>query len=377
MKKKILAVLMATMMSVSIAACGSSGGSADTETTPEVAEETEEEPLDLTGTWTSSEDEGSYQEATISENTIEINWISDAGATKSIYWIGTYSPPTENLDEYSWTSERDVEKTASALLASSDDTKNFTYKDGKITYEVSVMGTTTTYELSQTSDSVPDNASTEKNETSNESVQQGEPSFEVTYQNVSFHTDAIGTIWSQAMVAVKNTSNDDLYLNPGSYELTSSDGTIIHTTSNIFTPYPDIISPNETGYYYEEVMMDAGTPTEGINITPHIDASISQLEKIRLEVSNTAIYDKEMGGIDLHGKIKNTTDSVQEYIYVAAILFDGNNQPIGQLWTVLTSSLQPGEEIGFELEPMALPENITTATVANYEVYAYPQQFQF
>lgn len=377
MKKKILAVLMATMMSVSIAACGSSGGSADTETTPEVAEETEEEPLDLTGTWTSSEDEGSYQEATISENTIEINWISDAGATKSIYWIGTYSPPTENLDEYSWTSERDVEKTASALLASSDDTKNFTYKDGKITYEVSVMGTTTTYELSQTSDSVPDNASTEKNETSNESVQQSEPSFEVTYQNVSFHTDAIGTIWSQAMVAVKNTSNDDLYLNPGSYELTSSDGTIIHTTSNIFTPYPDIISPNETGYYYEEVMMDAGTPTEGINITPHIDASISQLEKIRLEVSNTAIYDKEMGGIDLHGKIKNTTDSVQEYIYVAAILFDGNNQPIGQLWTVLTSSLQPGEEIGFELEPMALPENITTATVANYEVYAYPQQFQF
>ncbi len=44
MKKKILAVFMATMMSVSVAACGSSGGSADAEATPEVTEEAEAKP---------------------------------------------------------------------------------------------------------------------------------------------------------------------------------------------------------------------------------------------------------------------------------------------------------------------------------------------
>ena len=373
MRKRILAVFVATIMSASIAACGSPGGSENP--TPKSTEKTEEEPLDLTGTWASPENEGSYQEAIISDDTIEVNWISDAGATKSIYWIGTYSPPTENSNEYSWTSERNKEKTTSALLASSDDTKNFTYKDGKITYEVSVMGTTTTYELSQTSDSIPDSASITKNTTSDESSQHDNPSFETTYQNVSFHTDSIGTIWSQAIVAVKNTGDADLYLKPSSYELTSPEGSIIHTTSNLFTPYPNIISPNETGYYYEEITMDAGTPTENIRITPHIDASTSQFEKIRLEVSNTEVYDKEMGGIDLHGKIKNTTDSIQENIYVVAILFDESNQPIGQLWTILTNSLQPGEEIGFELEPFSLPESITTATIANYEVYAYPQQF--
>lgn len=44
MKKKIIAIFMATMMSVSIAACGSSGGSADAESTPEVTEEAEATP---------------------------------------------------------------------------------------------------------------------------------------------------------------------------------------------------------------------------------------------------------------------------------------------------------------------------------------------
>ena len=41
------------------------------------------------------------------------------------------------------------EKTGMALLASSDDTKEFTYKDGVISYEASAMGTTKKVELTQ------------------------------------------------------------------------------------------------------------------------------------------------------------------------------------------------------------------------------------
>ena len=108
-----------------------------------------EEPTDLTGTWQSEENDGSYQEAVISDDRIEINWVSDGGDTKSIYWIGTYEAPTEAADEYSWTSERNKEETDTALLASTDDTKEFTYKDGVISYEASALGTTTTVELSK------------------------------------------------------------------------------------------------------------------------------------------------------------------------------------------------------------------------------------
>lgn len=383
MKKKIITLFLTVTLCAFATGCGSNTNESKSDDT--TAKEEVKEPTDLTGTWTSEENDGSYQEAIITENTIEINWVSDGGKTKSIYWIGTYEAPTDSTDKYSWTSERDKEKTDSALLASQDDTKSFAYEDKKISYEVSLMGTTSTMELSQVSKDIPENYNAEKepktestgNETTDTQSQQTEASYEVTYQNISFHQDSIGTIWSQAIVEVANTGNDDLYLDRSSYELVSEDGTIIHTTSNVFTPYPQIIGPGEKGYYYEENMMDAGTPTDGISITPHISAKTSQSENIRLEVSATEIYDKEMGGIDLHGKIKNTTGVEQSNINVVAVLFDGNGQPIGQLWTILMNPIHPDEEMGFELEPMSLPDDITKASIADYKVYAYPEQYQF
>ena len=88
MKKKIVAMLLAGIMALSITACGGDAEpSKDTETkTEETTDQKEEkkEPLDLTGTWKSEEVEGSYQEATISDDVIEINWVSDGGNTKSL-----------------------------------------------------------------------------------------------------------------------------------------------------------------------------------------------------------------------------------------------------------------------------------------------------
>lgn len=150
MKKKIVTLLIAGILALSVTACG--GGSEDSKDNSSSSQSTEaapEEPTDLTGTWKSEENEGSWMEATITDDTIEINWVSDEGNTRSIYWVGTYEAPTEAVKEYNWTSERDKEKTDTALLASTDDTKDFTYKDDVISYEVSAMGTTTTMELTK------------------------------------------------------------------------------------------------------------------------------------------------------------------------------------------------------------------------------------
>lgn len=150
MKKKIVTLLIAGILALSVAACG--GGYEDIKDNSSSSQSTEaapEEPTDLTGTWKSEENEGSWMEATIADDTIEINWVSDDGNTRSIYWVGTYEAPTEAVKEYNWTSERDKEKTDTALLASTDDTKDFTYKDDVISYEVSAMGTTTTMELTK------------------------------------------------------------------------------------------------------------------------------------------------------------------------------------------------------------------------------------
>ena len=107
------------------------------------------EPVDLTGEWiqSNSSSKDSWQEATISENEIEINWITDNGDTKSLYWDGTQTAPTETGDSYSWISENDTSKTTSALLASTDKKKQFKYENCTISYEVSALGTTTTVKL--------------------------------------------------------------------------------------------------------------------------------------------------------------------------------------------------------------------------------------
>lgn len=139
MKKKLVAIMMISAIALAFSACSGQNAS----------EKEPAEPTDLSGTWRSEENDGSYQEAVISEDRIEINWVYDGGDTKSIYWIGTYEAPTEAVDEYSWTSERNKEETDTALLASMDDTKDFTYKDGVISYEASALGTTTTVELSK------------------------------------------------------------------------------------------------------------------------------------------------------------------------------------------------------------------------------------
>lgn len=138
--KKIMTLMLAVILCVGLVACG--GGGNDDQ-----AAETPKAPLDLTGTWAPADKGDSYQEAVIKDGTIEINWVSDGGDTKSLYWAGTYVAPTDPTDEYSWTSENDKEKTGGALMASGDGTKEFKYKDGVLSYEASAMGTTKTVKL--------------------------------------------------------------------------------------------------------------------------------------------------------------------------------------------------------------------------------------
>lgn len=150
MKKKLLLCILASTLI--IGGCGATNDSKQDINEKDVkVEQTEsaKEPLDLTGTWKSENNEGSWMEAQIKDSVITINWVSDNGDTKSIYWIGTYIAPEEYSEEYSWTSERDKEQTDGALLASPDDTKEFSYTDEELTYEASALGTTTTMHLTK------------------------------------------------------------------------------------------------------------------------------------------------------------------------------------------------------------------------------------
>ncbi len=162
MKRKIMMVILSLTLVMSLAACGSSE-----ESSSGAAEE--EETLDLTGVWQSEVTDGAYMEATISGETITVNWMDEEDETSALYWIGTYIPPTESTDEYDWESQGDVDQMSTALLASSDETKEFSYSNGDLSFPVSALGTTTTMHMTLTSETVPETtADTQEEESEDE-----------------------------------------------------------------------------------------------------------------------------------------------------------------------------------------------------------------
>lgn len=123
--RRIATIAATVTLLTGAAACGSSTASA--------------KPADLTGTWSETSGSKVKQTAVIKGNTITIDWKQDGDS--ALYWKGTYTKPSKPGD-FTWTSKADTKTMKTALLASRDKTKKFSYKDGRIQYKVSALGST-------------------------------------------------------------------------------------------------------------------------------------------------------------------------------------------------------------------------------------------
>lgn len=147
-RRSAIAVLSIALIAVALGGCAASTPSTGKESPAKTAPAPK--PADLTGAWEQSNKNSNdtYQKATITADSIEVDWVTDGGGTTSLYWAGSYTPPTK-AGAFSWDSTNDTSKTGSSMLASSDPTKTFTYDGSKISYKVSALGVTTTVELSR------------------------------------------------------------------------------------------------------------------------------------------------------------------------------------------------------------------------------------
>ncbi len=140
MKGKIMKVLPAIAIMLSLTACG--GG----EDKPSETQSAGNPPAvtDLSGEWkTETDEDGGCMGAYIEGEYIEVYWVMPSEDTVALYWSGSFTAPSGGDDgPYSWTSQADSERNASALLASPDETKEFTYADQEISCSVSIMETT-------------------------------------------------------------------------------------------------------------------------------------------------------------------------------------------------------------------------------------------
>ena len=79
--KKLLSLALIGALSLSLTACGNNSSKDNSSSKETTKKEEKKEPLNLTGTWKSDENEGTWMEATISDNVISIDWVTDEGKT--------------------------------------------------------------------------------------------------------------------------------------------------------------------------------------------------------------------------------------------------------------------------------------------------------
>ena len=137
MAKKIIAILLSVLSALGLFGCGSKAPSP---------------PPDLVGGWIQPTENDWFHIATITDDTIEVWWYLPSENKKDLYWSGTFTAPTDGREPYVWTSEnkfsqQEMDASFYYNRTSREETKEFTYKDGKLSYNVTSGHLRLTYTL--------------------------------------------------------------------------------------------------------------------------------------------------------------------------------------------------------------------------------------
>lgn len=157
--KKVAAAAACLALSLALVGCG--GGDAPAQDQPagndapaqEQPKEPEPKPnLNLDGVWTFDGADGTKNAMSmiIEGDAMKVTFNLDGGPM--VYWAGTYTAPTSPDDAHKWTSTNDKSITGSSFMGSSSDTKDFEYKGGVISFEVTIQGDTAKVEMTKAAD---------------------------------------------------------------------------------------------------------------------------------------------------------------------------------------------------------------------------------
>lgn len=106
-------------------------------------------PADLNGHWhqTKSGIPRAVMSADINNGKIEI--AVKMGDTGGLYWVGTFDAGRNPSNTFMTDSIGDRDVMDTEMFASQDSSKMFTYKDGDLSYDYSILGIPTTVHLSK------------------------------------------------------------------------------------------------------------------------------------------------------------------------------------------------------------------------------------
>ena len=135
-------IITALVAAAVLSACG--GGSTPAPQAAAASTTQTEKAQSLDGTWTNS-DPDLHVSAIIADGHIQMSFVD--GNESSLYWKGTF--PSQAKDGDTITSQGDVEAMQASLMGSQDDTKQFDYNNGQLSYKLTAMGVTKTMTLTK------------------------------------------------------------------------------------------------------------------------------------------------------------------------------------------------------------------------------------
>lgn len=218
------------------------------------------------------------------------------------------------------------------------------------------------------------NAATDETTAASDVVEDKKEAYEVGEGLVKTWQNSLGTTWVSVAVPVKNTGNVNLYLSSGTIDVEDASGSLVKTLKMV-NVYPQVLQPGETAYYYDETTVDGDLPSEGLKTIPHVDVKKAKVDCIRYATSELSAKDTAYSGAKITGRVENTSDNAESMVYVVANIFDASGNLLAQQFTILDNELQPGEKIGFETSNMGY--EFSVSDIADYEVFAFPHQYQF
>jgi hypothetical protein len=362
--------------------------------------------VNLSGDWTAQHDADaeSYMTATIDSESIHVYFYSPDDGTSALYWSGTYTAPTDPIksgSEYSWTSDANHQQMDTALMASQDDTKEFTYKDGDLSFPFSMMGVQSTIHMNQNSDqksasaqnstadkTVSGKADSQSTETTD--PKSGKPTSEASSEKT---TDAASSTTKTPSPSI-NTDVDDSDLELGRTGLfvhnsDYSDEYYIEYAAEIKNPgknyaieFPQLqitfenedgsiaATDTQTGFYVlpgDTVVLSSqvSVPKDSINENTKYGFSVSANDAVKassLQIPSSSdftisnVKESTADETRITGKLSYSYDTdIDDMIAVTALAF--KDDKIVGIATTYVDAMPAGQEKAFQLDASAFPDH--------------------
>lgn len=377
--KKLFTVLMAVFIcTFIITSCGESGSSGTTTAAGTAAASSQEakaaapettaapetiapvEPLDLRGLWVQTDrSEDGYVAAEIRDDgKIGIFfWIKD-DPTPWTYWVGTYIAPDTDSERYSWTSVNTY--SGNGLLASTADSKDFTYENGIIEFPVTMQGKTGSVQLERGD---WDNKAVPEDVYLSEKVSEEDKNAALSGEFLEI-TDSAWYVesekWLKYCVTLRNTSEDTIIEFP-SFRITArdKDGVLLGTedqTLSVIYPGQDFV------YGFQAFSVEEIPETVEFEPLPPADYNIKKLGSSKGFDPLTVVNDK-LRSDKYVGEISNPNDFAIDNAVVVFVGKDANGDLV-KIDVAFVDDVPANGTAAFEISLWGNKE------IASYESYA-------